>query len=177
MRKKNVQRAALVLAVGMMLSTAVPAYAGLFDWIKKTEDTAEQAKTEYSFVYKETQIKMDAGAAEIVAALGTPEKTLEQDSCAYQVKDTVYVYPGFEMGVYPSGGVDKVSYVTLVDDTVATPEGIKIGSKVEDVTAAYGKDYEEEFGVYRYTLGGSLLSIFTTNGVVDGVEYQIAPVK
>ena len=81
------------------------------------------------------------------------------------------------MGVYPSGGVDKVSYVTLVDDTVATPEGIKIGSKVEDVTAAYGKDYEEEFGVYRYTLGGSLLSIFTTNGVVDGVEYQIAPVK
>ncbi len=177
MKKKDMRRMALVLAAGMMFGAAVPTYAGWFDWINKTGAAAEQEKTEYSFFYKETQIKMDAEAAAIVSALGTPEKTLEQDSCAYQGKDTVYVYPGFEMGVYPAGGVDKVSYVTLVDDTVATPEGIKIGSKAEDVTAAYGKDCEEEFGVYRYTLGNSLLSIFTTNGVVDGVEYQIAPVR
>lgn len=177
MKKKNMRRTALALAAGMMLGTTVPAQAGLFDWLKKTETTAEQEKTEYSFLYKETQVKMNAEAAAIVAALGTPEKTLEQDSCAYQGKDTVYVYPGFEMGVYPAGGVAKVSYVTLVDDTVATPEGIKIGSKVEDVTAAYGKNYEEEFGVYRYTLGNSLLSIFTKDGLVEGVEYQIAPAQ
>lgn len=42
---------------------------------------------------------------------------------------------------------------------------------------AYGKGYEEQFGVYRYVLGNSELSIYTTNKVVDAIEYQIAPVK
>lgn len=178
MKRTTRRNMALVLAAGMMLGTAAPAYAGLFNWGKKTESTASaEEKTEYSFTYNETQIKMNVEAAPIITALGTPEKTLEQDSCAYQGKDTVYVYPGFEMGVYPDNGVNKVSYVTLVNDSVATPEGIKIGSKADDVIQAYGKNYEEQFGVYTYVLGGSMLKIFTTNSVVDGVEYQIAPAK
>lgn len=176
MKKNRIKKAIAILAAGMMVSSAVPAYGGLFGWGKKTEEAAAE-KTEYSFLYQETEIKVNMEAAPVLKALGTPVKTFEQNSCAYQGKDKIYSYAGFELGVYPDGNVDKVSSIYLLDDTVATPEGIRYGSKAEEVIKAYGNNYTEEFGVYRYQLGNSLLCIFTTNNVVDGIEYQIAPVK
>lgn len=175
MKGNRMKKTAAVLAASMVMACASPAYAFPFGWGKKAESTAE--KTEYAFIYQETEIKVDGEAAPVLKALGTPVKTFEQDSCAYQGKDKIYTYPGFELGVYPLGGVDRISSVYIIDDTVSTPEGIKCGSTVEDVIKAYGKGYEEQFGVYRYVLGNSELSIYTRNKVVEAIEYQIAPVK
>ena len=79
--------------------------------------------------------------------------------------------------MYPVKGVDKISFVYLMDNTVSTPEGIKVGSTTAQVIEAYGKEYDEQFGVYRYVLGNTELSIYTTNGLVDAIEYQIVQVK
>ncbi len=177
MRKKGLKRHLLVLTAGMMLLMAFPANAGLFDWLKKDQQTEQEEPTAYYFQYNDTQIFVDTEAEPVLKALGDPEKTFEQDSCAYQGKDIIYTYPGFELGIYPVDGQNRISSVYILDDTAATPEGIKYGSTVEEVLKAYGDQYTEEFGVYRYYLGNSELSIYTTNGLVDGIEYQIAPVK
>lgn len=176
MRKAGIRKMAVLLAVGIALSAAVPAQAGLFDWFKSSSETKEE-KTAYAFVSNGTTILLDTEAAPVLKALGTPQQTFEQDSCAYQGKDKVYTYAGFQVGVYPVNGVDKISFVYLLDDTVSTPEGIKVGSSVDQVIQAYGKEYTEQFGTYRYTLGNTELSIYTMNKVVDAVEYQIAPAK
>lgn len=42
---------------------------------------------------------------------------------------------------------------------------------------AYGKDYKEDFGTLRYTLGSCQLSFYMTNGAVDAIEYVLVPVK
>lgn len=176
MRKHKVRRTAAALAVGMALCSTVPAQAGIFDWFKNTS-AAQEEKTAYSFVSNGISILPDAEAAPVLAALGTPVQTFEQDSCAYQGKDKVYTYSGFQIGVYPVNGVDKISFVYFLDNTVSTPEGIKIGSTAAQVIEAYGKDYEEQFGVYRYVLGNTQLVVYTTNKVVDAIEYGIAPAK
>ena len=61
--------------------------------------------------------------------------------------------------------------------TAATQEGVQTGSKKEDVIKAYGKDYKEDFGTLRYTLGNCQLSFYMTNGAVDAIEYVLVPVK
>lgn len=176
MKKSGLRTWAAVLVLGMTLSQAVPAQAGLFSW-KKSSSEAKEEKTAYTFVSNDTTILLDTEAAPVIKALGTPKKTFEQDSCAYQGKDKVYTYAGFQLGVYPVKGVDKISFVYLMDNTVSTPEGIKVGSTAAQVIEAYGKEYEEQFGVYHYVLGNTELSIYMANGLVEAIEYQIAPVK
>ena len=68
-------------------------------------------------------------------------------------------------------------YISGGSGTAATQEGVQTGSKKEDVIKAYGKDYKEDFGTLRYTLGNCQLSFYMTNGAVDAIEYVLVPVK
>ncbi len=123
---------------------------------------------------------MGAEAADILKALGDPSSSFERDSCAYQGKNKVYTYAGFELSTYPVGQTDCVESVYILDATVATPEGIKIGSTKDEVLAVYGEEYDAEeagFGTYSYTAGNSQLKIYTTKDVVDAIEYLVIPEK
>lgn len=164
----------MLTAAGMAALCVAVTPITSFAWGLKSNTQTESTKSEsYSFTYKETAVVMGAEAAPIINALGTPKKTFEQDSCAYQGKDKVYTYDGFEVSTYPVNGKDCIASVYFLDTTVSTPEGIKIGSSYDDMIKAYGKNYKAENGVYRYTLGKSELAVYTTNNVVDAVEYMV----
>lgn len=157
-----------------MAFAAAPTTAFGFGWKGAgKETTAAAEETAYVFKTEKAEISVGAEAAPILKALGTPKSTFEQDSCAYQGKDKVYQYDGFDICTYPVKGKDYISAVYLMDDTAVTPEGIKIGSTKQEVLNAYGNEYTEEFGVYRYTAGSTQLSIYTTNQVVDSIEYLV----
>lgn len=172
--KKWKRMMAGVLAAGLMMTVSMPVYAGIFGNKKSTTATeAATEKTEYALTYKETEIHLNKEAAPILKALGKYESCFEQQSCAYQGMDKIYTYPGIELGTYPVNGKEHISSIYFIDDTVSTQEGIKLGSTYDEMVKAYGKEYTEEFGVYRYVLGKTELSIYTTNKVVDAIEYQI----
>ena len=114
---------------------------------------------------------MGAAAKDILTALGKAEKESEVNSCACQGKLKTYSYKGFEVSTIQDKGTDIISSVYILDKTVSTPEGISIGSSKDDVLRIYGKDCKENKGVYIYSLGNSELNIFTTNNLVDGIEY------
>ena len=162
---------AVAVAVTAMAATSITSYGGIFN------STKQEETVKYEFKSGETVIAMGAEAEGTVKALGkTAKAVFEQDSCAYQGKDKVYTYAGFEMSTYPVNGKECIASVYFLDDTVATPEGIKIGSKKKDVTDTYGTEYdkqEEKFGTYSYSAGTAQLRIYTTNGVVDGIEYLV----
>ncbi len=162
---------------GLIVSmAAMPMTSYGLSWGKKTEVKAEE-EIAYNFVVGEVTVTMGAEAAPILKALGDPEKTFEQDSCAYQGKDKVYTYKGFELSTYPVNGKECIASVYILNDTVATAEGIKIGSTADDVKKAYKDKYTEEFGVYRVNDGKTELVIYTTKNVVDGIEYLVMPEK
>ena len=125
----------------------------------------------YVFQAGNAVIGMNEDSEPILAALGAWNDYFEAESCAFQGLDKTYTYPSFELYTYPKGNRDMVNSITLLDDSVSTPEGIKIGSAEADIVAAYGEGYVLENGVYQYTKDKSILSIFTTGGVVDGIEY------
>lgn len=178
MRKSQKYLVMMGLAMAM---AAVPmtSYGGFFKSAKT--EAAEETAVKYEFKSGETVIAMGGEAEAVIKALGTPVKPVfEQDSCAYQGKDKAYVYGGFELDTHRVDGKERITSVYFLDDTVSTPEGIKIGSKKKDVTDTYGTGYdkeEEKFGTYSYTAGTAQLKIYTTGGVVDGIEYLVVSEK
>ena len=101
--------------------------------------------------------------------LGKEKNYFESASCAFEGLDKEYTYNGFVLKTYPLNDVDYVASITLQDDTVATPEGIAIGSELADVTAAYGDSSSDT--KCEYVKGDSQLLILLENGVVTSIQY------
>ena len=74
-------------------------------------------------------------AADVLAALGEPDSTFESNSCAYQGKDKFYYYDGFEVLVNDVDGTERITGITIADDTVSNPQGVKIGMKIDEALA------------------------------------------
>lgn len=171
MKKKSTRIAMGMAALCMTVMTVQPAAAA---WGKAAPTAAvTETKTSYAFTFGETVMNLNQEAAPVIKALGAYKKCFEQQSCAYQGMDKIYTYEGFELGTYPVKGKDCISSIYFTDSTVSTQEGIKIGSTYDEMVKAYGDGYKEEFGVYRYTLGETELSVYTTKKIVDAIEYQI----
>lgn len=135
---------------------------------------ASTQNTGYAFTVNDTRIVINQDASDALSKLGKAKKVFEQDSCAYQGKDKVYSYDGFEISTYPVGKKEYVSSVYILDDTAQTEEGIKIGSGSKEVIKAYGKNYKLENDVYRYSKDGVEICFYMTNSKVDAIEYLVA---
>ena len=65
----------------------------------------------------------------------------------------------------------KVTGSYFITDKVATPEGIKIGSTVDELVQALGDNYDEFNGTYTFTGQGVYITIQTKKNVVTSIEY------
>lgn len=132
---------------------------------------APKAGSELVFSYKDCPLPMNAEFAPLLEYLGEPDKYFEAASCAFEGLDKTYTYGGLEIITYPNEEKDFISSIRLLDDSVSTPEGITIGSTPEDVTAAYGEDYEELGSQYVYKNGDATLTVLFEDGAAISVEY------
>lgn len=128
----------------------------------------------YFFEYKGVQIAIEAPSAPVLKALGEPMNYFEAPSCAFEGMDKIYTYSGFEFQTYTKGDKDYISSIYFLDDSVTTPEGIGLNAALEDITKAYGTDYQQSFSQYTYTKGKCNLSFILENNEVVSVQYASA---
>lgn len=140
--------------------------------VSATNAPASSAE-DYSFTYNGTVITLHAPAEPIVAALGEPMSYTESASCAFKGLDKTYYYGAFYLDTYPVDGKDFVYGFWFVDDTVATPEGIFIGSAKTDVDSAYGAEYFDGANTYTIPKGTGVLTIIIENERVSSIQYMI----
>lgn len=126
----------------------------------------------YIFVFQDTEVKIDADAAGIIAQLGEPLSYFEAPSCAFQGLDKIYTYNGFEMDTYPVEDKDYVSAIIFKDDSVTTAEGVGIGDSMEKMEQAYGSDSTKEDGVVVYSRDGMKLCFILKDNEIISVEYR-----
>ncbi len=107
--------------------------------------------------------------AEAKAALGEPAQYVEAASCYFDGMDKVYTYKGFEITTYPVGDKDYVQNVCISSDKYETPEGITVGSALDEVTAAYGDSYELTGKMYKYFYNENTYMYFFI--MDEGVKY------
>lgn len=173
---------ALVLA--MLMTLALCACGG-----DDAPSGAETGKDDYSpdygelyYVSGEVKFGIMDPAEEVLDALGEPQGTFESDSCAYQGKDMFYYYDGFEVMVNDVDGTLRITGITLADDTVSNPQGVKIGMDMSEALSLMGDpDYPESItvthngGVYKLVSGSTMLRLKAgDDGTLAAAEYCVA---
>lgn len=115
-------------------------------------------------------------AADVLSALGEPDSTYESNSCAYQGKDKFYYYDGFEVLVNDIDGTERITGITIADDTVSNPQGVKIGMKIDEALSLMdGIEYAQSGDTYKFTVGSTLFRLQAgDDGTVAAAEYSVA---
>lgn len=109
--------------------------------------------------------------SELLNGIGDPVSYEESPSCLYQGLDKDYTYPGFKLRTYPENEVDYVLNVCFTDDSVATPEGIMLGSSRNDVINAYGTSFTEQNRNVVYVKENTELRFRFDGDSVSAIEY------
>jgi hypothetical protein len=129
----------------------------------------------FIFVYDNENVYMGEAMSDVLTRLGEPKTALEAPSCAFPGEiDKVYGYAGANILTYPDDGVDYVYMVNYMDDSITTPEGIRLGDTLDDVTAAYGDSYTEEMAQYTYAKGDTYLRfLLGSDGYIISITYGL----
>ena len=135
----------------------------------KTSSASEETKEVFAFTYNGTALAMHAPAAPLLEKLGEPKSYTESPSCAFSGLDKTYFYGSFYVTTYPFEDTDYILGVWFADDSVATDKGIFIGSKKEDVIAAYG---QADGASLVYTKGQSTLTFVIKDDTVSDILYD-----
>ncbi len=138
---------------------------------ESTESAPSEEADGLSFVYNGTAIQPNAPAEPILSALGEPKSYTEETSCAFDGLDKTYFYGSFYLQTYPAADGERVFCLWLVDDAVATPEGVYIGSTEQQVKDAYGEDSLDGNSCI-VTQGDCKLTVILTDGVVSSIQYD-----
>lgn len=133
----------------------------------------------YSFVIDGVTVTPGAKAKDVLAALSDRNPTVSaKGSCLGGVdgEDVRYVYAGFYIETFrlSEGHEDEeIRWICFSDDSVATKQGIKLGSTADEVKAAYGENAAVTDSQLIYQSGGTELRFKLRNGSVFGIEYTV----
>jgi hypothetical protein len=173
-RRMIMRKVFLFILVAMLLTGC----GAKEDPIDNKEDNSDQNQEDtvkepsgFSFEYNDVSIYMNTDVAPVIDSLGEALHYFEAESCAFKGLDKKYTYPGFEITTYPLDDKDYVSVVYLMDDTVSTPEGIYLGSTVNDMIEAYGNDYVKSAESYTYKKDDSTLQFIAADDEIISITY------
>ena len=108
----------------------------------------------------------------VLEKLGEPLASYETQSCAYEGLDYLYDYDGFELSVNEIDGVRRITAISLLDDSVATPQGLRIGMPLQEALDAMRMDYREEGKSYCFLNGDTSLTVrVDSGGEVIAIDY------
>jgi len=158
----------LILAMALLLGVALVACG-------TTESTQPPAdEPTHVFAFRGVEIVMGAHPDTVLLALGPALDEMRQPNCAIDGEDVSLRFPGMLLEfTYPAdGSAPFIGVVRLMDDSVATPEGLYIGASADMVAQLYGQYDREVNGFYYFYQGRSALEIAVEDGVVVQITYQ-----
>lgn len=126
----------------------------------------------YCFMAGDVKIQADMDMDELAAKLGESNSVYETPSCAGDGTAYIYDYVSYEIETYPAGdGKNRIAYIVLKDDTVATPEGADLSMTKKDIVGIYGEDYEEAGEKISYESADTKLNFVFDGDNVISIEY------
>lgn len=171
MRKKSIGVLLCLIGIAAVLLSACK---GTMEEKKKD---AEKIKTEQPGIYyyetsDEKKIYILQSVTEAVEALGQDYEYFEAPSCASDGLDMFYYYQNITLMANELDGEKVITDIYFKNDTVSTPEGIRINSEYADVVNQYGSDYVLNGTALEYTDQNTVLIVDIKDGKVASVEYK-----
>lgn len=107
---------------------------------------------------------------EDVTAHIAPNTTYAGQSCAFDGDDIYYFFNGFEVMANVIDGAERVTAITLTDDTVRTPDGLYIGMPETELTRITGLA-PDTAGLHTMTDGTAQRNVTVQEGTVRSIAY------
>lgn len=126
----------------------------------------------YCITINGTKVGVDMDMDEICSSLGKEKSKFDEPSCAGDGTSYNYDYGSYQIETYPAeDGKNRIGYITLMDDTIATDEGIDMSSSVDDIKSTYGDPKEETDDAITYEKGGMKLTFTLSDGSITSIQY------
>ncbi|MBR6106956.1 MAG: hypothetical protein IKQ39_03015 [Oscillospiraceae bacterium] len=144
-----------------------------------SSEAAPAGAITYDYVANGMKIVVGEPADDIIANLGTYDKMFEAPSCAYTGTSMYYTYGGLQVVTYPDEhdqSLNRIYEVDLLDGTVATNEGIKVGDTYDDMVAKYGTPTQETTVFAMYKADGKAVEFFFDKNnpdIISEIVYTI----
>ena len=132
-----------------------------------------EALEPFFFPFGDGRVSLGADMEDVVLVLGNPLDIFEIPSCAFDGTDAVFRFQSVQIHAIPEGGASFVHTIVLLDDTVATAEGIMLGSSIDELLLAYGGGYSLDFGMRTFARGATSISFLERDGYVFGITYEL----
>lgn len=130
------------------------------------------AASDAVFVYNDRQVALNSDMDTVLASLGEANSMTTAPSCIGVGEDKTYHYDGFTVTTYPRGDKDYVMEIKVLNAAIATAKGIRLGSSMDDMTAAYGSGYRTFGYICAYqTNDNKSLQFFVEDGVITEISY------
>lgn len=126
----------------------------------------------YYYEYENQKVYITQSIDEAVQILGENYEYFEAPSCASDGLDMFYYYQNLTLMANEMNGEKIVTQIYFKNDTVATPEGIRMNSPYADVVNQYGSDYKMNGTALEYAEGSTLFIIDIRDGKVASIEYE-----
>lgn len=144
----------------------------------KKQENVEEKQTEqsegpgnYFYEVENQKIYVSQPIKEAVEILGDGYEYYEAPGCAGEGMDIFYYYPDLTIEAVESEGEQEIKQFYFKNDTVVTPEGLRIGSTYEETVAKYGDDFELNGNAMEYGDGNALFIVELQDGKVLGIRY------
>lgn len=118
-------------------------------------------------------IRMDQNIQEVLDTMGEPLGVFEAPSCAFDGIDRIFSFPGLQIHTYPLDESDFIHTISIRDDSIMTQNGIYLGNSLDNVLAAYGDNYQQEFGMFTFTKGVTTLQFLIEYDMVVAITYGL----
>lgn len=83
-----------------------------------------------------------------------------------------YTYQHYEVVTFLEEDIERIYYVTLLDDQVSTMEGIKVSDSVDKMIQVYGENYRRRSEGYEYFRGDTSLVFYVRDSSISKIEYR-----
>ena len=133
---------------------------------------ASLEKDSFTFFHEDTGICVNTAANPVLTDLGKAHRYSEHPCQITAGMNKTYCYGSFYITTYPKDGEDHIYSIWFADSREKTSEGICIGSTMEQVEAAYGRNCFQGTNACRLLRGDSLLTIIVNENRVSAIQYE-----
>ena len=133
-------------------------------------DGSANARDIYKVEYNGVELKLGEDATPVINALGEASSIKEIGDCGGFGAQVKYTYPSVVVYTLKNDESETVDQIDLLDDLVATPEGIYIGSAAADVESAYGEPNSKSDSSIIYKDGNCFLKFGIADGEVSSIS-------
>ena len=107
-------------------------------------------------------------AEPVLKALPAYRSTFTGETCAFEHEDVYYYYAGYQIMTNVIDDTQRITAITVADDTVKTPQGLYIGMPEADAAKAFPALAENDWNLVD---GTAQLSVSMQDGVIGSIVY------